>query len=281
MKNVVTRALAGAVYVGIIIASLLLQDIWFMLLLIFMAGSGIYELEKMAPAESALPQRVVYWDILCGAVIVSMSMIAAQALAQHEAPKFVVTLVGPVLFWLIVRGLLQIYCRNGNPIMGFSQSMCSMVYVAGALATLPYIYYLFGSAKMILGIFIMIWMNDTGAYIVGCTIGKHRLCERLSPKKSWEGFWGGFIFAIGVAAALKGIWPGWFGDMSMLETLGLGAVVSVFGTWGDLFESMLKRSSGVKDSGHLIPGHGGILDRIDSLLFVAPASLLYLIILAQ
>ena len=125
----------------------------------------------------------------------------------------------------------------------------------------------------------MIWMNDTGAFLVGCTIGKHRLFERISPKKSWEGFWGGMFFCVMTGVGyyyLISEVPATINSLPFFIILGI--IVSVFATFGDLVESMFKRSVGVKDSGNLIPGHGGILDRIDSLLFVIPAVAFYLVI---
>jgi phosphatidate cytidylyltransferase len=116
----------------------------------------------------------------------------------------------------------------------------------------------------------MIWLNDTGAYCVGSLLGKHRLCERLSPKKSWEGFFGGLVFCIAAGIVASYILSDSIYSF-MIITISLGVVVCVFATVGDLFESLIKRTLHVKDSGNLIPGHGGILDRIDSLLFVAPA----------
>ena len=133
---------------------------------------------------------------------------------------------------------------------------------------------------LVLMMFVMIWLNDTGAYCVGSLFGRHRLCERLSPKKSWEGFWGGMAFCIIAGAVCCFINNGWSMAsegcaISLVKWVGLGMLVSLMSTWGDLFESLIKRSLGVKDSGHLIPGHGGILDRIDSLLLVAPATFVY------
>lgn len=120
---------------------------------------------------------------------------------------------------------------------------------------------------MVLTLFILIWLNDTGAYCVGCLIGRHKLFERLSPNKTWEGFFGGFVFAVaaGIAAAL--LCPSL--GMSVVGGAVLGAGVSIVATFGDLFESMMKRHRHLKDSGNVIPGHGGILDRIDSLLLVS------------
>ena len=124
----------------------------------------------------------------------------------------------------------------------------------------------------------MIWCNDTGAYVIGSKFGQHgryRLFPRISPKKSWEGFIGGIFFSV-VAAVLMSL----FMDnmLSMPLMIGLGFLVSIFATWGDLAESLVKRTVGVKDSGKFMPGHGGILDRIDSLLLVIPAMLCYLMI---
>lgn len=138
-------------------------------------------------------------------------------------------------------------------------------------------FYTFPDGKfLLLAMFIMIWLNDTGAFCVGSLFGKHRLFPRISPKKSWEGFAGGVIFAIASAFMFKYAFPQYFESVSLAGLCGLGAVVGAFATWGDLVESLIKRTLGVKDSGTILPGHGGILDRIDSLLLVVPASVLYL-----
>ncbi len=135
---------------------------------------------------------------------------------------------------------------------------------------------------IVLIMFIMIWLNDTGAYCVGSLLGKRRLFPRLSPKKSWEGFWGGMAFCIAAGAtcyfAFNHDEVMLWGNRSLSAWIGFGIVVCIFSTWGDLFESMIKRTVGAKDSGKLIPGHGGILDRIDSLLLTAPAAFIYLLL---
>ncbi len=128
--------------------------------------------------------------------------------------------------------------------------------------------------------FVMIWLNDTGAYLVGCRWGRTKLFERISPKKTWEGAAGGALFAMaaGVAAPLL---PGDLFHFGSVAGLLLGLAVCVAGTIGDLVESMIKRQEGVKDSGNLIPGHGGILDRIDSLLFAAPVTLIFIMLILR
>ncbi|MDE7411768.1 MAG: phosphatidate cytidylyltransferase, partial [Paramuribaculum sp.] len=154
-------------------------------------------------------------------------------------------------------------------------TIMSLVYIAFPMACTVVVYHLFGP-QMTLFVFVLVWLNDTGAFLVGSAVGSHRLFARLSPKKSWEGFFGGVlvcIIAAWIVSGFSGVFayvPGW-----MYMVLACG--VSVLATWGDLFESMLKRNVGVKDSGNLIPGHGGILDRIDSLLFVMPGVLVLIL----
>ena len=128
--------------------------------------------------------------------------------------------------------------------------------------------------RIVLGILILVWINDTGAYLVGMTIGRHRLLERVSPKKSWEGAIGGAMLTLLCAWWLKPL----MGILSRTDWVVIALIVSVFGIFGDLTESLFKRSAGLKDSGTIIPGHGGILDRIDSVLFVMPLSLVYLML---
>ena len=129
------------------------------------------------------------------------------------------------------------------------------------------------SAWAMLAFISIIWINDVFAYLVGVTLGKHRLCERISPKKSWEGFFGGLIGAVGAAVLLGYIFEG-----NLVIWGGLGLVTALAGVAGDLVESLFKREAGVKDSGRMMPGHGGFLDRFDALYLAAPFALFYLIV---
>ncbi len=149
-----------------------------------------------------------------------------------------------------------------------------MCYLAWPLLLLYIAYSNYTDGKaLVLITFILIWVNDTGAYLSGMSMGRHKMCERLSPKKTWEGFWGGFILCI-VAGIVSAMIIGHAGLEKMIIWGVYAALVSLFGTFGDLFESLIKRNLNVKDSGNLIPGHGGILDRIDSILAVAPLAAL-------
>ena len=127
-----------------------------------------------------------------------------------------------------------------------------------------------------LSIFIFNWVNDTGAYCTGVLFGKHRLFERISPKKSWEGSIGGAVFCVIAAFVMAHFFP----FLSLGVWVGLGLVIVVFGTWGDLTESLLKRTLGIKDSGNILPGHGGMLDRFDSSLMAIPAAVVYFYIIS-
>jgi phosphatidate cytidylyltransferase len=134
--------------------------------------------------------------------------------------------------------------------------------------------------RLLLGVFMFIWIYDTGAYCVGMLLGRHRLFERISPKKSWEGVIGGIVFCVAGAYATHYWFDEFFQVPDLTTWVGLSVVVAVFSTFGDLVESLIKRTVGVKDSGNIMPGHGGILDRIDSLLLVVPAVLIYLQLIA-
>lgn len=180
--------------------------------------------------------------------------------------------------YLITRFIIQLYMHDGNLLSHLAHSILGQVYIAVPLAMLGLMYTIIGK-HLTLAMFILIWLSDTGAFCVGSLIGRHKLFERISPKKSWEGFIGGLVFCLAASALLAWLFPAEVKGLSMLQMLGFGAVVCVAGTWGDLIESMIKRSLGVKDSGNLLPGHGGILDRIDSLLLVTPAVALYMVCL--
>jgi phosphatidate cytidylyltransferase len=127
---------------------------------------------------------------------------------------------------------------------------------------------------IVVGFFILLWANDTGAYLTGITMGRHRLMERISPKKSWEGFIGGMV----IAAAAAWLLSDWFGVLDKKGWIIVSVIITIAGTYGDLVESMLKRSIGVKDSGNVLPGHGGFLDRFDSVIISFPMVYLYILL---
>lgn len=191
----------------------------------------------------------------------------------------------PYLLTIIYLLVSELYTKNKNAIHDLSYTMLGQMYVALPLSMINvlafrtatdgniHFYYL-----LPLSVFIFLWTNDTGAYCVGSLFGKHKLFPRISPAKSWEGSIGGGVLVL-VAAFLVSLLDQNHGNLSGLNTLqwlGLGLVVTVFGTWGDLVESLIKRTLGIKDSGTILPGHGGMLDRFDSSLLAIPASAVYI-----
>lgn len=216
-------------------------------------------------------------------------------LTQKNIPTMILEILGciclcfsyllyPLIIWIaimILRAIEELYINSERPLHNLAHSYMSQVYIGLPMALMTLLSFQI-SPMLILVLFFLVWINDTGAFIVGCSVGRHKLFERLSPKKTWEGFFGGLIFCLG-ASALFYFFGNHFFGLDRIEGnlgiwLGLGAVTSVFGTWGDLIESMIKRSLNLKDSGHIIPGHGGLLDRIDSMLLVLPAVAVYLAI---
>ena len=173
--------------------------------------------------------------------------------------------------------MIQLYSREPSPLTNLAYSYMGQLYIALPLGIMSMYYTLPNGTSLLMAMFIMIWLSDTGAFLVGSMMGRHKLFPRISPGKTWEGTIGGIIFVILSGVVMKTCFGQYFESVSMLLLCSMGVVVAIFATWGDLVESLIKRTLGVKDSGTILPGHGGILVRIDSLLLVIPASLVFLI----
>lgn len=271
MKNLLLRTITGAVYVAIIIAGICVSQSTFILLGCLLAGLATVEFGRMTGQRSWLTSFVD----LTGSLVMVLAMDSmVYYTAAFSAPIIIWAAI--YLLWLMLRIVMQLYSHNPAPLRVLATSLMTQLYIALPIAMMS-IVYAYGGPALLLIVFIMIWLNDTGAYLVGSTLGRHRLFERLSPKKSWEGFFGGMIFCIIAAVLFQYYYMGPAMGYTMVASISLGVIVPVVATWGDLAESMIKRSLNVKDSGHILPGHGGILDRIDSLLLVVPAVVLWLV----
>ena len=261
MNELVKRSLSGIIYVALIFSAIYIDCMpFFLVVFSFIAFAAHWEYAELNRLHRTRPLRVIL-DALA-----SIFMINAAGLTSF--------LLGPSLgifiFYLLFILVRSLYSNRSEQPVEISKIIFGHIYITLpiTLATLLKDSY----PSILLTAVVAIWANDTGAYIVGSRIGKNRLFPSLSPKKSWEGFFGGMLFSVISTTLLA-----YFLDVTMFdvtEGIILGILISVFATWGDLFESMLKRNAGVKDSGSLIPGHGGILDRIDSMLFVIPITTL-------
>ncbi len=276
MKNVILRSLSGIIYMCVIIGAIFAGSWWFLFLIALLAVTGLAEFRRMQQQNT---YTVGLLDVL-GAITIVSTMYAASVLENMQSGDMLTMLLGPFAVYLAARFIAELYLRNDNPFLSIATSAAVMMYVVVPLAMMSPLYFIVGNKILVLCIFIMIWINDTGAFVCGSLLGRHHLFPRISPKKTWEGFVGGMLFTVGAAIVMQTCFEGSLGNISISSAALLGAVVSVAATLGDLVESMLKRTAGVKDSGHIIPGHGGILDRIDSLLLVVPATLIFYLLSA-
>ena len=207
------------------------------------------------------------------------------AMAGYNSGLTPATVFIPYLVSIIYLMVAELYLKAKDPVNNWAYTMMSQLYIALPFSLLNVLafrsngYDIQYTYLMPLSVFVFLWINDAGAYICGSLLGRHKLFPRISPGKSWEGSIGGGLLVV-VAAVL--IW--YFTEqydvndlgLTAYEWAGLGIVVVVFGTWGDLIESLFKRTLGIKDSGNILPGHGGMLDRFDSTLMAVPASVVYL-----
>lgn len=271
MKNVIIRAITGLIYVGAIVGAILAGQLWMVFLVTILALLAIDEFNRISDNHS-LPLLLRFIDLAGGCFLI----LCAYYWAQLDLANLTYMFAGYLIYFM-VRLIVPLYIKKGDPLASTAHSFMGQLYAAMPMALLLAIYTI--SPAITLLMFIMIWLNDTGAFCVGSLIGRNRLFERISPKKSWEGFFGGLLFAA-LAGVIASLWLGdtYFTEFSTLQLGIMGIIVSVIATWGDLVESLIKRTLNIKDSGHLLPGHGGILDRIDSLLLVAPATLIFLML---
>lgn len=266
LKSLLLRTVSGLVYVALIIGCVIGGVDSTAVLAALLASLGTIELSKVLGEFSRKRFPLLMVDVAASICL---------ALGIY---------VFPLILWLlfiIVRLIESLYAKEQNPVKSLAVSFLTQIFVALPCGIMVANGALFTSGYIVLAVFFLLWINDTGAFIVGSLFGKHRLFERISPKKSWEGFFGGLVFNI-IAAILFALYcPGFFGYINGIwQWIGLAVIVTVFGTWGDLVESLIKRTAGVKDSGNIIPGHGGILDRIDSMLLSMLACFIYFLILS-
>lgn len=279
VKNLIIRAITGAVFVAIMVVGISFRPDVMILLFAAITGLTIWEFTGLVnQSENVAVNRF----ISTAAGIYFFLAVAGYCSGLTPSAAFV-----PYLLTVVYLLVNELYLKQTNPINNWAYTMLSQMYIALPFSMINVL--AFRSTPdgnvtfewlLPLSLFIFLWTNDTGAYCSGSLLGRHKLFPRISPGKSWEGSIGGAVFVMIAAAIIYflnvGQTDGLVVGMPLWQWLGLGLVVVVFGTWGDLVESLFKRTLGIKDSGNILPGHGGMLDRFDSSLMAIPAAVVYL-----
>ncbi|MEX1003296.1 MAG: phosphatidate cytidylyltransferase [Crocinitomicaceae bacterium] len=266
VNTIIQRSITGAVYIGAIIVSVCLGGMYLHLFFGILTLLTLQEFYAMFRKSNVQPQHIL--APILGFLIYASSLLPEYSVYLNDRFLPLVVTVFASLLLILSNELLR---KKKQAIYNMSLSIFGIVYIVPPMIIINELSARGQAKEMdqlfpLLGIFILIWAFDTFAYLVGRKLGKHKLLERISPKKSWEGFFGGFFFAI-----LAGLVMAYFLDeQPYLYYAVIAALVAVFSTIGDLIESMIKRSLFIKDSGKILPGHGGLLDRIDSILIVFP-----------
>ncbi len=268
MNNLATRSLTAVFFVIVMVGSALLGQNVFSVLLLIITIFSLNEFMTIVSGEKVQP---AYWPTMAAGAV-SYLILAGNAMG-YIVPKGILAMI-PLVFLLF---FVELWRNKINPFTNIAMSLLGVTYIAIPFGLLMYFFdplVLSGSLHygIVLGFLVILWLNDTGAYFVGSLIGKHKLFERISPGKTWEGSAGGVVFALLTAWGLSFI----FQQLDLRHWLVLALIIVVSGSLGDLVESMLKRSLGIKDSGNVLPGHGGLLDRFDAVLLSAPFVFVYL-----
>lgn len=268
-SNLLKRAATGAVFVGVLAGCVWFGAYTFTGLFLLVSLLTLAEFYSLATKAGYRPNR--WLGLVAAAVIYALNL----AVFTGAMPSGLLTLQLPLILMLFIA---ELFAKKEKPFPNVLFSAGGIFYIVLAFACFVATGFITGaySYELPLGFLVLLWLSDTGAYLTGSLFGRHRMLERISPKKTWEGFFGGLLICCSVAAQLAKIFP----VMNSLEWMGLALVIVIFGTLGDFIESMFKRSIDVKDSGDLLPGHGGLLDRFDSLLLAAPFAYAFLVLVA-
>lgn len=275
MKNLIIRTITGIIFVAAIVASFMRPEAM-VLLFSIITGMTIWEFTGLVNERPGVTVNRFISTVAGVYFFFSMTYYCSDL--YGGAAKSVVFI--PYLVTIIYLLIAELYLKQSDPIEDWAYTMLAQMYIALPFSLLNVLAFNATSDGMVafnsllpLSVFVFLWVNDTGAYCVGSLLGRHKLFPRVSPGKSWEGSVGGAVFVLAAAWAVS-----YYLDqtLTMPQWLGLGLVVVIFGTWGDLVESLFKRTLGIKDSGNILPGHGGMLDRFDSSLLAIPAAVVYL-----
>ena len=267
MKNLLVRSLTGIVFVAVMLAGLFLGEFTYGILFLAILLGMLYEFFSITGSLGFKPHRFI--ASLTGALTFILSFLIAS---ERISPLWFFS----IFPFILITFVNELFANKKHPLQNIAISLSALIYAALPVSLSNYLvfskFHGHYSATLFLALLIIIWVYDSGAYLFGVSFGKHRLFERISPKKSWEGAIGGTFLALVASAIIAH----YITQISLTHWLILAFLIVVAATLGDLTESMIKRQFGVKDSGSIFPGHGGILDRFDSLLFAIPVFVCYL-----
>ena len=273
MNNFWTRAFTGAVFVAVMIAAIEFSPYTFMILFMVINLLSIIEFYKLFIRNDLTPR--IFSGIVLSAILYATSALVASGTASAQLLFINI----PMLFLIFI---FELYLKSEKPFENIAYTLLGVAYLTLPLALFNSMAFLPGEntgyhSGIIIGYFLILWASDTGAYLSGMKFGKHKLFERHSPKKTWEGSIGGCL-----AALLLGyINSLFFTQLALSEWLIVSLLIVITGTFGDLIESMLKPSLKIKDSGNILPGHGGMLDRFDGLFISIPFVFTYLALIGK
>ena len=271
MKKLITRTITGIVLVLVMLSAILLSQYSYVVLFLLILIGGIHEFLKLQQKSEVKPNPWLIYTISIFLFLISYSTASGILATKY------LLLLFPMLLLIMIS---EMYRKKAKPMENIASSVFGIVYLAFPVSLINYLVFptIFDgnnyTPKLLIALFALIWIHDSGAYLFGVSFGKNRLFERISPLKSWEGAIGGTLTAIGASYFISRLIP----EISLPHWIAISIITVVSSTYGDLTESMFKRYFGIKDSGNILPGHGGVLDRFDSLFFAAPAVVVYLLV---
>lgn len=271
IKDILIRAASGVVMLVVMLTAMLWSTWSFAALLVAITAGVTWEHLRLSEHCGAQPQKVMAMGIAL-LVIAPFALLFDSEHAITEGVSLMFGMMFVVMIAMLMVLFVELFRQRETPIQNVGATILPALQVAlpiAMLALLPALGEGYNAWRVV-AFFSIIWANDVFAFLVGITLGRHRLCERISPKKSWEGFIGGIVAAMGVALLAAHL----LGE-NMTVWAGLGLVSALAAVAGDLVESMFKRAAGVKDSGAIMPGHGGWFDRFDAVLMAAPVAVIY------